>query len=62
MLTADGDDPVGNKDESQKMSAAYSRDCESEPFDAENDQGNRISFLRPLHGAQTVIDPSERSR
>lgn len=46
--------------ESYRTCAHCGRDCEPVPF--ETDTGMRISFICPLHGVHTVIDPFEDVR
>jgi hypothetical protein len=45
-------------DENYRTCPECGRDCEPAPLDAEG-LGMRISFICPLHGVHTVIDPFE---
>lgn len=53
----EGDGAGGDIDEQYRTCPECRRDCEPVPFEA--DKGMRISFICPLHGVHTVIDPFE---
>lgn len=52
---------VGNLSKGYRTCPECGRGCEPVPFDAEA-RGIRVSFICPLHGVHTVIDPFEGSR
>jgi hypothetical protein len=52
-------DPVVG-DESYRACPQCRRDCEPVPFQI--DEGLWISFICPLHGVHTVVDPFSDSR
>lgn len=47
-------------DEGYRTCPECGRDCEPVPMAA--DEGMRISFICPLHGVHTVVDPFEGMR
>ncbi|MDP3949511.1 hypothetical protein [Microbacterium sp.] len=53
------DDGAGG-DQQYRTCPKCGRDCEPIPF--ATDQGMRLSFICPLHGVHTVIDPFEGAR
>jgi len=48
-------------EESYRTCADCGRDCEPVPFTTAS-EGIRISFICPIHGVHTVVDPFEGDR
>jgi len=56
----ESDGASGDIEEQYRTCSACGRDCEPVPFETE--EGMRISFICPLHGIHTVVDPFEEAR